>query len=91
MEDSENYVEKSNETMSGLSSTDSEYDSMIAGESVREMWLNLAQQIAACIHDTIIGGDDPQKAIKRATCAEACYWKATGDADVHDVKDVLKS
>lgn len=52
------------------------------------MWLALGEQIADAIPDIVIG-DDPKKAIRWATCAEACFWKATGECDAHDVKDVL--
>ncbi len=55
---------------------------------VNDMWAALGQQIADAIPDIVIGGE-PQKAIAWAACAEACFWKATGDADTHDVKDIL--
>lgn len=67
-----------------------DYDSMKAGEKVSNMWLALAEQIAAAIPDIVISADDPGKAIRWATCAEACFWQATGDADTHDVKDVCQ-
>ncbi len=69
--------------------SDFDYDAMKAGEKVSTMWLALAEQIAAAVPTLIIDNDDPVKAIKWATCAEACFWKATGDADTHDVKDIL--
>lgn len=59
-----------------------------AGEKTSAMWLRLAEQIAEAIPDLVIGGE-PVKAIQWATCAEACFWKATGEADAHDVKDIL--
>lgn len=55
---------------------------------VNEMWAKLGQQLADAVPDIVIEGD-PRKAIVWATCAEACFWKATGDSDTHDVKDVL--
>ncbi len=64
-------------------------DSTEACERTAAMWLALAEQIAGAIPDIVIGTDDPGKAIRWATCAEACFWKSTGDADTHDVKDVL--
>lgn len=64
-------------------------DSFNACERTSAMWLALGEQIAAAIPDIVIGSDDPAKAVRWATCAEACFWKATGDADTHDVKDVL--
>lgn len=65
-------------------------DDFEAGTKVSEMWRALAEQIAAAIPDIIINCDgDPAKAIRWATCAEAAYWKSTGEADAHDVKDVL--
>ena len=59
-----------------------------AGERVNAMWLRLAEQIAEGVPDLVIN-DQPQAAIRWATYAEACFWKATGEADTHDVKDVL--
>lgn len=59
-----------------------------AGERTSAMWLKLAEQIEAAIPDHVIA-NDPQRAIQWACCAEACFWKATGEADTHDVKDVL--
>jgi hypothetical protein len=63
-------------------------DSGACGERTGKMWLELAEQIAAALPDHVIA-DDPVKAIHWATCAEACFWKATGECDAHDVKDVL--
>lgn len=63
-------------------------DSFDAGKKTSDLWLALGEQIAAAIPDIVIN-DDPVKAIRWATCAEACFWKATGEADTHDVKDVL--
>lgn len=63
-------------------------DSGDAGSATNKMWQDLAEQIAALVPDLVIEGD-PVKAIHWATCAEACFWKATGEADMHDVKDVL--
>lgn len=63
-------------------------DSAEAGERCAKMWLALGEQIEAAIPYIIIG-DDPKKGIRWATCAEACFWKATGECDSHDVKDVL--
>jgi hypothetical protein len=64
-------------------------DSFDAGERVSTMWRSLGEQLAALVPTLVIDNDDPVKAIKWATCAEACFWKATGDAATHDVKDVL--
>lgn len=60
-----------------------------AADKTNAMWLALAEQIAATVPDLVIASD-PVEAIRWATCAEACFWKSTGDADTHDVKDVLK-
>lgn len=65
-----------------------DYDSFKAGERVSNMWLALADQISGAIPDIVIA-DNPAKAIQWACCAEACFWKATGESDAHDVKDVL--
>lgn len=64
-----------------------EYDSATAGLKTHEMWLALAKQIADAVPNIAV--EDPVKAIQWATCAEACFWKATGECDTHDVKDVL--
>ncbi len=63
-------------------------DSIECGERVSNMWLALGEQIAGALPDIVIEGN-PIKAIHWATCAEACFWKATGEADTHDVKDVM--
>lgn len=63
-------------------------DSAEIAERIGKMWAELGEQIAAAIPDILIA-DDPTKAIRWATCAEACFWKATGEADTHDVKDIL--
>lgn len=60
-----------------------------AVEATSKMWTELGQQIAEALPN--IAADDPVKAIRWATCAEACFWKATGEADTHDVKDVLRA
>lgn len=60
-----------------------------AGLRVAAMWRALGEQIAAVVPNVVINADDPAEAIRWATCAEACFWKASGDADTHDVKDVL--
>jgi hypothetical protein len=65
-----------------------DFDSLKCGAAVCKMWRDLAEQIATAVPDLVIA-DDPVKAIHWATCAEACFWKATGEADTHDVKDVL--
>ncbi len=64
------------------------FDSAMCGRATSKMWLVLGQQITAAIPDIVAGGN-PVEAIKWATCAEACFWKATGEGDTHDVKDVL--
>lgn len=61
-----------------------------AAEKTNAMWLALGEQIAGAIPDLVIS-NDPVEAIRWATCAEACFWKSTGEADAHDVKDVLKA
>lgn len=65
-------------------------DSSECGTKISEMWEKLGEQIANALPDIVIEGD-PVKAIRWATCAEACFWKSTGDADAHDVKDILPS
>ena len=59
------------------------------GDRVGAMWLALAEKIAQAIPHVLEGGEDPTVAIRWATCAEACFWKSTGDSNTHDVKDVL--
>jgi hypothetical protein len=63
------------------------FDSDKAAQRVSRLWADLGERIATAV----VGfeGDDPVDAIRWACCAEACFWKATGEADTHDVKDVL--
>ena len=68
---------------------DDSFDSMKAGERISNMWMDLAGKIAAVLPSLIYDEKDPALAIKWATCAEACYWKATGEGNPHDVNDVL--
>lgn len=58
------------------------------GEMTAEMWERLGKQFADSVPDHVIAGD-PLTAIINALCAEACWWKATGEAATHDIKDVL--
>ena len=64
-------------------------DSTAASERISKMWLELGEQIAAIVPNVVINSDDPAEAIRWAVGAEACFWKATGEADTHDVKDIL--
>lgn len=64
-------------------------DTIAASEEISAMWLALAEQIAADVPDLVIASE-PETAIRWATCAEAGFWKATGEAATHDVKDVMK-
>lgn len=64
------------------------FDSDKAAIATSKLWLSLGELIAAAIPGAVEDGD-MVKAVHWATCAEACYWKATGEADTHDVKDVL--
>jgi hypothetical protein len=63
-------------------------DDFEAGIETSAMWRALARQLRDAIPDIVIEGD-PVKAVKWATCAEACFWKASGEGEAHDVKDVL--
>ena len=63
-------------------------DSADVLEKVNAMWLALGEQLAAAVPDIVIDSK-PTLAIRWAVCAEACFWKATGEADTHDIKDVL--
>ena len=63
-------------------------DSIETAEKVNAMWLALGEQLAGAIPDIVIA-NQPQEAIRWATYAEACFWKATGECSAHDVKDVL--
>lgn len=71
-----------------MTTDDRNMDTIAASEKISAMWLALAEQIAGAIPDLVIGSN-PTEAIRWATCAEACFWQATGEADTHDVKDVL--
>jgi hypothetical protein len=65
------------------------FDSDAAAKATSSMWRSLGEQIAAAIPLVVSDELDPVRAIRWATCAEACFWKATGECDTHDVKDVL--
>lgn len=75
--------------MTDDTTTDDFFDSDKAAKATSNMWRSLGEQIASLVPTCIIDNDDPVKAVKWATCAEACFWKATGECDAHDVKDVL--
>lgn len=58
-----------------MAEVDGEYfDSDKAAKRTSEMWLTLGDKIAA---DALSSGGDPAEAVRWATCAEACFWKAT--------------
>lgn len=61
------------------------FDSDMAAQRVSQMWAKLGEQLA----ESCMSVGDHQLAIRYACAAEACFWKATGEADTHDVKDVL--
>ena len=65
------------------------FSSEQSGEKISAMWLRLAEQFETAVPDHVIA-NDPLRAIQWACCAEACFWKATGEADAHDIKDVLQ-
>lgn len=67
---------------------DADFDVIACGETVSQMWKQLANQIALAIPDMVIAGK-PEEAIRWAACAEACFWKATGESNTHDIKDVV--
>lgn len=52
------------------------------------MWSKAGKQFSDAIPDAIIAGD-MHRAIHLALCAEACFWKATGETDTHGIKDLL--
>lgn len=73
-----------------MAEVDGEYfDSDKAASRISTMWLALGDQIAGAIPDIIINDSTPTRALQWAACAEACFWKATGEADTHDIKDVM--
>lgn len=59
-----------------------------AGIRIGQMWRQLGDVIESGLSQHVDAGN-PIEAIRWATCAEACFWKATGEAATHDVKDVL--
>lgn len=63
------------------------FNSDKAAQRTSQMWAQLGEDIAKGLKDMAM--NDPVQAIRDACCAEACFWKATGEADTHDVKDVL--
>ncbi len=63
-------------------------DSSDALQACNAMWLALAEQIKGELAALVVNGE-PEKALRWATYAEACLWKATGEADTHDISDVI--
>lgn len=61
------------------------FDSDKAAQRTSRLWAMLGEQLA----EAALTRSNPQDAVRWACCAEACFWKATGEADTHDVKDVL--
>ena len=57
-------------------------------EAPNAMWLALAQQIELTVFKRASEGR-PEDALRWAACAEACFWKATGEAKSHDFDDVV--
>jgi hypothetical protein len=63
-------------------------DMMRTGERIAKMWLDLGNQLAGAIPEMVLNGH-ALDAIRTATYAEACFWKSTGEADAHDIKDII--
>lgn len=57
-------------------------------ERVNDMWKALAERFVSKVGSVDIL-NDPRSAIHMALCAEACFWKGSGESDTHDIKDVL--
>lgn len=57
-------------------------------ERINRMWLSLAEQFEGTIPEMVHNGH-AKDAITTATYAEACFWKSTGEAETHDVREVL--
>lgn len=70
-----------------MSDETEDFNSDKAVERLSSMWLKLAELIEGFALQQAV--NDPAQAIRDACCAEACFWKATGEAESHDVKDVL--
>jgi hypothetical protein len=64
------------------------FDCDAAVARMGRMWRTLGERLAKVVEN--YDGNEPTEAILWATCAEACFWKATGEGESHDVKDVLK-
>lgn len=64
------------------------FDSDKAAMRLRRMWLRLAGLLEAETSKLVERGY-LKEAIQAGTYAEACFWKATGETDMHDIKDVL--
>lgn len=60
----------------------------MVGIKTSKLWEKLGRRFADQIEDAVVS-DEFGKAIILACCAEACFWKSTGEASAHDIKDVL--
>ena len=63
-------------------------ESSAASERTSKLWKSLAEKFAVQADDAA-DEDETAKAIILACCAEACLWKSTGEADGHNINDVL--
>lgn len=64
-----------------------EYDANAALSETRAMWLRLGRAFKANVEaaeDYLLDDGEPSKVMAFAARAEACLWRATGDADTID-------
>lgn len=66
------------------------FDVVAASERVNRMWLALARKFEARINSEMDKANYAT-ALRVAKCAEACFWKATGEDPCFGVQDVIGS
>lgn len=64
-----------------------DYDNLPA--IVGNMWFELAERIAEGIADAYVS-DGPEKAMRFAQCAEACYWQSGSEMNCFDVRQIVE-
>jgi hypothetical protein len=64
-----------------------DYDANAALTEARSMWLRLGRAFKANVEaaeDYLLDEGEPSKVMAFAARAEACFWRATGDAEAID-------
>jgi hypothetical protein len=70
-------------------SDESYFDTDAAAAATSKMWRELGDLIAKGLSANVMDLSDPEMAIRWASCAEACFWQATGEGDPQGIKEIL--